>query len=90
MKRHLITAALMALTFLGGFLLAIVIVWTYWYVDSWGYNHAPVEPGDPHDAAAYVMLGMEMFIGLPLGCVLGGIAAIGVLWRRLAPLPPAP
>jgi uncharacterized protein YqgC (DUF456 family) len=90
MKRHLITAALAVLAFLCALLLAILAVWAYWYVDSWGYNHAPVTPGDPHDAAAYVLIGMEMFIGLPLGLILGPIAGIVVLWRRLAPLPPSP
>jgi hypothetical protein len=45
MKRHLITAALAVLAFLCALLLAILAVWAYWYVDSWGYNHAPVTPG---------------------------------------------
>jgi len=85
MKRHLITAVLAGLTFLCGLLVAILAVWTYWYVRNWGYNHAPSDPGDPHDAAAYVLIAMELFFGLPLGVVLGLLAGVVVVVRRQSP-----
>ena len=90
MKRHLITAALAGLAFLGGLLAAILAVWAYSYVHSWWFIHAPVTSGGPPDAGAYVLIGMEMLIGLPVGIGLGAIAGIGVLLRRLAPLPQLP
>lgn len=86
MKRHLITAALAGLAFLGGLLLAILAVWAYWH-----YNHAPVtSSGGPPDVAAYVLIGLETFIGLPSGLTLGVIAGMIVLCRRLASPPPSP
>jgi hypothetical protein len=83
MKRHFATFAWMCAAFLGTFLLAVLAIYAVWYVRSWDYIHSPPSsPSDPHDAAAYALIGMEMFIGLPAGVCLGVASALFVLWLR--------
>ena len=68
MKRFLATLALALAAFVAGFILVTGLVYAAWYVKSWGYIHSPrLSPSDPHDAAAMLLLGLEMFVGLPGG-----------------------
>jgi hypothetical protein len=83
MKRLGITLALSLAAFLVGFLFVVILVYGYWYVDSWEYNHAPRESlSDPHDAAAMLLFALEMLFGLPGGILTGlGCAFIVLVWR---------
>jgi hypothetical protein len=85
MKRNWATFAWMCAAFLGGIMVAILVTYAVWNVQSWDYNHSPkASPGDPHDASGYVLIGMEMFFGLPVGVFLGAASALAVLWKRRA------
>ena len=58
---------------------SVFVTYGVWYAISWDYLYSPpVVPGDPKDAAAYVLFGLELFIGLPLGGVAGLILAVVV------------
>jgi hypothetical protein len=72
--RGLKTFLLALAAFLGCLIAAVLAVYAVWYVSSWDYLHAPNPTDEVRDGPAYVLLGAEMFIGLPVG-VLGGIAA---------------
>jgi hypothetical protein len=83
LKRNLATFAWACAAFIAVFVALVVLTYAVWSLQSWEYNHSPPRsPGDPHDASAYVLLGMEMFFGLPGGLVLGGIAAGMVISKR--------
>jgi hypothetical protein len=83
MKKALVTLAQALAAFLAGFILVTGLVYAVWYVNSWGYIHSePSSPSDPHDAAAMLLVGIELFVGLPGGILTGLIAAaIVVVWR---------
>jgi ABC-type sulfate transport system permease subunit len=83
MKRHLITLLLAIAAFLASLIAAVLVVYAYWYVDSWGYIHSPrLSPSDPHDAAALRLVALEVIIGLPVGALAGIAAAAIVVWKR--------
>jgi hypothetical protein len=88
LKRNLATFAWACTAFIAVFVAVVVLTYAAWSVQSWEYNHSPRSPGDPHDASAYVLLGMEMFFGLPGGLLFGGIAAGMVIFKRRRPALP--
>jgi hypothetical protein len=82
MKRNLKTLLLAVAAFLVSVVAAVLAVYAFWYVDSRDYLHAPNPSGEVRDAPAYVLLGAEMFIGLPVGSLAGAGAAAVVVWKR--------
>lgn len=81
MKRALKILFLGGTAFLACVVAALLVVYGVWYVGSRDYLHAPNPSGEVRDAPAYVLLGYEMFIGLPVG-VLAGIAATVLVVRK--------
>jgi len=81
-KRKLVTLALAFAAFLAVVIGALVVTYAIWYWQSWDYIHAPRNPDEVRDAGAYVLMGMELFFGLPIGTLLGLIAASVVLLRQ--------
>lgn len=82
MSRHLKTFLLALAAFLGCLIAAVLVVYAFWLVESWDYLHAPNPAGEVRDAPAYVLLGAEMFVGLPVGLLAGIAAAVFVILRR--------
>jgi hypothetical protein len=58
-------------------LASMLVTYGLWFILSFEYNNSPrISPSDPHDASAYALLGLVLYIGLPLGCVTGLIGAV--------------
>src|ERR1700709_2786199 len=83
MKGFFVPLAQALAAFLAGFIFVTGLVYAVWYVKSWGYIHSPrLSPSDPHDAAAMMLVGLEIFVGLPGGILTGLIAsALVVVWK---------
>ena len=80
--RGLKTFLLALATFLGCLIAAVLFVYAVWCVSSWDYLHAPNPTDEVRDGPAYVLLGAEMFIGLPVGVLAGVAASALVVWKR--------
>jgi uncharacterized protein YciI len=81
-SRHLKTFLLALAAFLGCLIAAVLLVYAVWYVDSWDYRNSPNPTHEVRDAPVYVLLGAEMFIGLPVGLLAGVAGAAVVIWKR--------
>ena len=77
MRRSLKTFFLAIAAFSACLIAAVLAVYAVWYL-----NTPPRPPGDVGDAPFYVLLGFEMFIGLPVGLLTGVAAAAVVIWKR--------
>jgi hypothetical protein len=82
MKKHLATFAWACAAFLAGVIAVVLVTYALWLFDSWDYLHSPKNPDHVRDAPAYVLMGLELFIGLPLGVLAGAAAALAVVWKR--------
>jgi hypothetical protein len=86
MKKLFVTLGQTLAAFLAGFIFVTGSVYAVWYAESWGYIHSPpLSDSDPHDAAAMMLVGLEMFVGLPGGILTGLIAGAIVVvlkWNR--------